>query len=147
MIPEAKELMDFILMECSREFNLGPDQLLGSSRVPGVATPRHALIYLLAEHVNANGFASLKELGRFLNKHHTSIINSRQVAVRMIRRQQSSMQQVVVKALERMEPAIKLKAEEIKKRGQYPIRLTFLERVEKLEADFKEIKAMLNGKS
>ena len=62
---------DKVLGLVCRYFNVGSQVLLGTSRVKGIGTARRVLAYLLCRH----GKVAIPEIGRMMNRDHTTILH------------------------------------------------------------------------
>jgi chromosomal replication initiator protein len=65
----------------AKQFSLTRGQLLGKRRLPRIVLARHVAMLLCLEELQG---ASLKQVGRWFGRHHTSVLHARDVMGRKI---------------------------------------------------------------
>jgi chromosomal replication initiator protein len=65
----------------AKQFGLTPGQLLGRRHLPHIVLARHIAMLLCLEELQG---ASLKQVGRWFGRHHTTVLHARDVMCRKI---------------------------------------------------------------
>lgn len=70
----VNEIFDFYINQISAICGVTKQELKSSSKMAHICLGRHALCYMLRKHHSA--MIPLQEIGRYLNRHHSSIVHS-----------------------------------------------------------------------